>query len=248
MAYLVLGLGLLIGGVLLVRWFASAQPKQIISGSKWVAIGLGAAVIVFMLLQRRFDVIGWLFAVALPFVLRFGSLFRHLKTMRRNAAGPTPGQFSEIRTQYFIMRLEHDTGDLSGDIIAGPYQGRTLQSLTLEEAMALLAQCRRDDPNGAQALETFIDRVHGPDWRAGSGAGDTADRDGEGFQGSQHRQSDDVMTIERARQILGVERGASRQEIRSAHRRLMKIAHPDQGGSDFLATEINRAKDVLLDQ
>ena len=42
MAYLVLGLGLLIGGVLLARWFASAQPKQIISGSKWVAIGLGA--------------------------------------------------------------------------------------------------------------------------------------------------------------------------------------------------------------
>jgi hypothetical protein len=247
MAYLILGIGVLIGGILLVRWFANAQPQQIVSGAKWVALALGAAVIIFMLLLRRFDVIGWLFAVALPFMLRFSSLFRHLKTMRRAAAGPSPGQFSEIRTHYFIMRLEHDSGQLSGDIIAGPYQGRTLQSLTLEEALALLAQCRQNDPNGAQALETFIDRVHGPDWRANTASGTGQGTGGENASRQGHpRQTDDVMTPQRAAEILGVSVNASAQEIRSAHRRLMKIAHPDQGGSDFLATQINRAKDSLL--
>ena len=54
------------------------------------------------------------------------------------------------------------------------------------------------------------------------------------------------MTAEQARAVLGVAAGASAREIREAHRRLMKIAHPDRGGSDYLATQINRAKDVLL--
>ena len=58
---------------------------------------------------------------------------------------------------------------------------------------------------------------------------------------------DAEMTADQARAVLGVAAGASAREIREAHRRLMKIAHPDRGGSDYLATQINRAKDVLLD-
>ena len=54
------------------------------------------------------------------------------------------------------------------------------------------------------------------------------------------------MTPEEAYQVLGLHPGATEAEIRAAHHRLMRTAHPDSGGSDWLATRINQARDVLL--
>ena len=54
------------------------------------------------------------------------------------------------------------------------------------------------------------------------------------------------MSVEEAWQVLGLRPGATEEEIRAAHRRLMRAAHPDSGGSDWLAARINQARDVLL--
>jgi hypothetical protein len=54
------------------------------------------------------------------------------------------------------------------------------------------------------------------------------------------------MSAEDARSILGVGPGASEAEIQAAYTRLMRLAHPDKGGTSGLAAQLNAARDRLL--
>lgn len=54
------------------------------------------------------------------------------------------------------------------------------------------------------------------------------------------------MSLDEARRILGVEQGASVEEIQAAYARLMRAVHPDKGGSAGLAAQLNAARDRLL--
>lgn len=58
--------------------------------------------------------------------------------------------------------------------------------------------------------------------------------------------ADGKLTREQAAEILGVSPDASAKEIREAHRKLMGKLHPDKGGNDFLASQLNNARDTLL--
>ena len=54
------------------------------------------------------------------------------------------------------------------------------------------------------------------------------------------------MSVEEAYRVLGLDRNATRDEIQAAHRNLMKRNHPDQGGTTYIASKVNEAKDILL--
>ena len=65
-------------------------------------------------------------------------------------------------------------------------------------------------------------------------------------QQSAGRRTKGKMTADEARQVLGIKPGASKEEIIQAHKRMMQKVHPDRGGSDYLAAQINEARDTLL--
>jgi hypothetical protein len=97
------------------------------------------------------------------------------------------------------------------------------------------------------ALTLFGPRVY-QRWRAyrmGQGNSQQQYQSGGAGQPPPRRRAG-AMTPEEAYQVLGLQPGATEAEIRAAHHRLMRTAHPDSGGSDWLATRINLARDVLL--
>jgi DnaJ-domain-containing protein 1 len=138
------------------------------------------------------------------------------------------------------MVLDHDTGALTGRVLAGPFEGRELDSMDEAEIAALAATCRTSDIDGLRLLEAYLDRRF-PRWRE---TAEGHDDPGPGESGPARRASG--MTQQEAYEVLGLRPGAGEDEIRGAHRALMKKLHPDQGGSTYLATRVNMAKDVLL--
>jgi len=55
-----------------------------------------------------------------------------------------------------------------------------------------------------------------------------------------------TMSTDEAMEVLGLKPGYSKEDVIKAHRRMMQKMHPDRGGSDFLAAQINKAKNTLL--
>lgn len=143
------------------------------------------------------------------------------------------GQTSRVRTPFVEMELDHDSGQMRGHILAGRYQGVALENLDVKTLVDLLAEV---DEESRALLVPYLDRR---DARWGEHAhGDAAAGRGAPSGGK--------MSEQEAYQILGLETGASADDIGRAHRALMKKFHPDQGGSTYLAARINEAKEILL--
>jgi DnaJ-domain-containing protein 1 len=157
-----------------------------------------------------------------------GGLFGGSNTQR------SPGQASRVRSQFVDMMLDHDSGELKGQIVAGPNAGHSLDEFDLPQLLAMMPGF---DAESVSLLESYLDRRF-PAWRQDA-QGDAAGR-------QSRPASSGKMTNEEAYQILGLQPGAGRQEIGRAHRALMKKLHPDQGGSTYLAARVNEAKDTLL--
>lgn len=149
--------------------------------------------------------------------------------------GSSGGQTSRVTTDHLEMELDHDTGAMRGRILKGFFAGCDIEALKPVELAHLWQDCRFNDPQSAQLVEAYLDRIH-PSWRE-----DLARGEAEHSQGP-----DGKMTADQALEILGLAAGAREDDVRRAHRELMLKLHPDRGGSTYLAAKINEAKDVLL--
>jgi hypothetical protein len=146
------------------------------------------------------------------------------------------GQKSGVRTASLEMVLDHDSGCMEGRCLKGRFAGRELSALNERELFQLLNELKATDAQGATLMEAFLDR-RSPGWR---------DRHQEDRSSKESSRSGNGMTTGEACDVLGLNPGATHDQIRAAHRRLMMKFHPDQGGSTYLATRINEAKETLL--
>jgi hypothetical protein len=215
----------------LLKSFARANPQDVIRIGRTAGGIVALAGAAFMGARGQLSVavplgvtglglLGWLPANAM------GHLFQ------RGQRGA--GQVSRVRSNFLEVALDHDTGAMTGTIIAGRLKGTPLDGLELSALTELLNEF---DPESRDLLAAYLDRRH-PRWREHAQDGTAAGRGGAARSGK--------MTEEEAYQILGLQPGASAEEIGRAHRGLMKKLHPDQGGSTYLAARVNEAKDVLL--
>ncbi|MGI8525583.1 MAG: DnaJ domain-containing protein [Pseudolabrys sp.] len=149
------------------------------------------------------------------------------------SAQKSSGQTSQVRSAYFEMQLDHDTGAMRGRVLAGKHQGAALERLDVKTLIEMLADI---DEDSRALLMAYLDR-RDAGWREHA-QGDAATGRSTASAGK--------MSEQEAYEFLGLQPGAKADAIVSAHRRLMKKFHPDQDGSTYIAARINEAKEVLL--
>lgn len=246
MAKVALALAALFAVLALLTWLMRAPPATIARVLRRLFfIGLIAG-LAFLAATGRlhwlFVLLGTLFAFLprlLPFLPIVGGIYKRYKAAQAATSGTPSGDVSQVETRYVRMRLNHDNGEIDGMVIDGRFKGAQLTELSVDQLIELLHECRLNDEESAQLVQAFLDNVHGEAWRERAGsAGDN--------QGTQSPPTGGAMTPDEAHEILGLQPGASREDIIAAHRRLMQKLHPDRGGSGYLAAKINQAKDMLL--
>lgn len=242
-AYFFLGIVVLAVLLLLIKSVATVDAAMLARLVKGFAIAIVFIGVAYLIVAGRAGLIAAALPIGVPILLLW---LRH----RRSLAGaggtwdagtrPSGGGRSDVETAFFAMTLDHASGRLDGWIKKSKFAGRRLSELARDELLELRREVT-GDPDSVSVLEAFLDRAHGPDWRGSSGgAGDQAG------SSAGAASSSGAMTRDEAYEVLGLKPGAKESEIRDAHHRLMKKLHPDQGGSDYLAARVNRARDILL--
>jgi hypothetical protein len=210
------------------RAFVNANPARM---AQQVRSGLGILALVAGVVLT----VTGRFGLGVPLAMMGISALSRLGRTRR-ASRRTPGALSRARSAMLEMELDIDSGEMRGRVVAGRFSGRELDALSVAELGVLMGDVAAGDRDGAALLEAYLDRRM-PRWRE--------DLQRDAGARSHNAAGQGPMTEQEAYEVLGLDPGAAAPEIRRAHRELMKKLHPDQGGSNYLASRVNQAKDVL---
>src|SRR4029077_19128703 len=213
--------------LLLLLWAASAfikaDPKQVALVLRWIGRGTALLRAGFLLCRGQIGIAIPLGALGLGLLgwTSFWPASFGARTQR------SAGRVSRVQTAFLEMELNHDTGRMYGRVLAGSYQGASLDALDRAALMKLLGEV---DDDSRDLLAAYLDRRE-PGWRehaqhhAGTGSGTRPTSAGK-------------VTEEEACHMLGLQGGPSTEEIGRARRSLIKKLHPDRGGTTYLAARI----------
>ncbi len=220
----------------LLRRAQSMPPHK--RRAEYVKLGLGIVLVATTILAAtgRLNLLVPAFTALLVFARQTLPLLLRLLPMHvgpRGKSAPAAGQTSTVETVLLRMQLDHDSGALQGEVLKGAFQGWRLADMDRQQLEQFLAFCRSEDANSLQLLDSYLQQrfpgeaAFGGQQQAGPGSGNTMGR-------------------AEALAVLGLKEGATGEDIIAAHRKLIQKVHPDRGGNDYLAAQINLAKDILL--
>lgn len=171
----------------------------------------------------------------LPLLIRYFPMLASLRQQHAGASSGSGSAQSTVETATLRMHLDHESGELSGEVLQGPWREWQLAEMDREQLEELRRYCTNQDSEALQLLDSYLQqRFPGASFEDSEPPPETGD-------------GGDGLSRAEALAVLGLGEGASREEIIAAHRRLMQKLHPDRGGNDYLAAKINEAKDFLLD-
>jgi hypothetical protein len=199
-----------------------------VTGKLYILAALGTGLIV--LAKRLF-----------PF-LRYFPLFQGLFQKAKAKKSSGTSKHSSVETSLLKMTLDHESGEIDGELLDTVSEGKYLSEFELPDLISLYILAGKQYPDSTEILATYLDRKYGTDWREAANAENSSQESGQNARESDNSE----MTVIEAYAVLGLDNNATEEEIIAAHRKLMLKLHPDKGGSNYLATKINQAKDLLV--
>lgn len=216
-------------GVKHFRKLPSDQKKPFIV--KWL-VYLTIALLILAFVTGRIHWLGAL-AAGLLGVLKFGAshFIRFLPILRflqskRSFGNPV------FRTANLEIHVDLNSGAMSGRVISGEFEGKDLSTLEKTELDSLEAKLKENDKRSYYLLRVYRQRT-------------STSQGGDGSASSNYQSVSDP-SIEECRLMLGLPETFTQKEVDRAYKSLMQKLHPDRGGNDYLASRINRARDMLI--
>ena len=199
-----------------------------VTGKLYILAALGTGLVVFA--KRLF-----------PF-LRYFPLFKGLYQKAKTKQSSGSSKHSTVETSLLKMTLDHESGEIDGELLDTVSKGKYLSEFELPDLINLYILAEKQYPDAIEVLAAYLDRKYGADWRETVNAGNGSQKSGQ----NAHTNDSSGMTVIEAYEILGLNHNATEEEVIAAHRKLMLKLHPDKGGSNYLASKINQAKDLLV--
>ena len=157
---LLYGLAALVAIWWVAKFFAGSNPAKVAALIKKLGGGAAMAVAVLLFMRGRLDMAmfvggfgAWLLGWA------YSHPFSQWTAKWSQPDGKlSPGKTSSVASRTITMELDHDTGDMRGNVIGGAFKGRDLESLSTVELQGLMAEVQTADPDAARLLEAYLDR------------------------------------------------------------------------------------------
>jgi hypothetical protein len=229
------GIVLLALVLLIARWYADAEPRDVLKALRIVGALFAIGVIALVVVSGKVSLLWMVLLGLLPWMRRLKAYNAQAKDLR----GPAKGQQVDLRTAFVVIYRNPETGDMDGRVLQGPNRGKLLSELSIDALVTLYEAAVIEDRDSALAIEAYLDRMHGGLWRAKSQSA-----------------SDDTpqpaitagMSRAEAYDALGLQPGASRGEIERACEHLLRQGHPNETVAREIAEKVARAKAILLEE